>query len=88
LPYSMIRRAVHEVNREGIPFVVYCHPYEFSPERLSGRGWVREFGPLRAKVKEIKFNLFRKSMRNKFVRLLEEFRFCSFEETLRNEITG
>ena len=87
LPNAMIHHAVQEINRESIPFVVYCHPYEFSRARLSGRGWIREFGPLKAKIKEIKFNLFRKSMRNKLTRLLEEFRFCSFKEALKNDIT-
>jgi len=87
LPYIFIRRAVHVVNENGIPFVVYCHPYEFFPGRLSGQSWIKEFGPIKAKLKEIKFNLFRKSMRGKLSRLLEEFKFCSFKESLKDEIT-
>jgi polysaccharide deacetylase family protein (PEP-CTERM system associated) len=87
LPYTLIRRAIREVNREHIPFVVYCHPYEFSASRLSYRDKVKELGWLKAKMKEIKFNLFRKSMRRKLSQSLEEFRFCSFREALGNEIT-
>jgi len=87
LPYALIHRAVREVNGNGIPFVVYCHPYEFSAYRLSCRSRIKELGWLNAKVREIKFNLFRSSMRLKLSRLLEQFRFSSFREALRNEIS-
>ena len=87
LPYVFIRRAVREINGESIPFVVYCHPYEFSVYRLSYRSQIKELGWLRAQMKEVKFNLFRKSMRRKLSRLIEEFKFCSFKGALGNEVT-
>jgi polysaccharide deacetylase family protein (PEP-CTERM system associated) len=88
LPYALIRRAVREINREGIPFVVYCHPYEFSVYRLSCFHDIKELGWLRAQMNEIRYNLLRKSMRRKLSHLIDEFTFCSFKEALGNEFTN
>ncbi len=86
LPYILIEKAILRVNEEGLPFVVYCHPYEFYPHRLKYSKdesemlffWYR-------KRKEFKSNLLRKSMRFKLSRLLDKFSFTSFEEALRDE---
>ncbi len=86
LPYPVIRRAVVAVNRDRLPFVMYCHPYEFRFERLR---WPRRSGILgRARVSglEMKWNLFRGSMRSKLACLVDEFRFCSFVDVLGDQI--
>jgi polysaccharide deacetylase family protein (PEP-CTERM system associated) len=86
LPYSLIRRAVAAVNRDGLPFVAYCHPYEFREERLRWPPGPSLRGRIRAAALEQKFNLFRGGMRAKLSRLLEDFRFSSFSEVLRDEL--
>jgi polysaccharide deacetylase family protein (PEP-CTERM system associated) len=86
LPYSFISRAVEVVNQDGFPFVVYCHPYEFCQETLRCTRDASSLGWWKTRKKEIKTNMFRKSMRSKLSRLLERFRFCSFAEALDNEI--
>jgi polysaccharide deacetylase family protein (PEP-CTERM system associated) len=86
LPYCMIRRAVKTVNGEGLPFIVYCHPYEFSPDHLRCHPALWRVGYFKAQKTEVKFNLFRNSMRRKISGLLDEFNFCPFKEALRNEI--
>ncbi len=86
LPFHMIRRAVKEINLEGLSFVAYCHPYEFSQRRLRCIRDAAILGYWKTKKKEIKTNMFRKSMRGKLSKLLDEFRFCSFQEALSNEI--
>ncbi len=86
LPYSIMNRVVRKINQEGLPFVIYCHPYEFGQERLRCVRDAAALGWWKTRKKEIQFNMFRKSMRSKFSKLLEEFRFCSFREALSNEI--
>ncbi len=86
LPYFLIRRAVKRVNGDGLPFVLYCHPYEFGAERLSFQQ------PLDATVKQaafktrVKDNLFRGHMFRKLSRLLDEFRFAPVKEVLRDAL--
>ena len=86
LPYPIITRAIQSVNRDGFPFVVYCHPYEFCQETL--RCWrdASALGWWRTRKKEVKTNMFRKSMRSKLSRLLDKFHFHSFREALSDEI--
>ena len=81
LPYPIIRAAVKAVQRDGRPFVAYCHPYEFDPRTLhysevDGLGW------LKARSDEMKTNLWRRGMADKVTRLLKEFTFTSVERCL------
>lgn len=81
LPYPLIRAAVRAVQRDGRPFVAYCHPYEFDPRTLhhsaaDGLGW------LMARRDEVKTNLWRRSMADKVTRLLSDFTFTSVERFL------
>jgi polysaccharide deacetylase family protein (PEP-CTERM system associated) len=85
LPYPLIERSVRAVNADGLPFVVYCHPYEFRRDRLSWPAGPGGFGKARAAALGVKFNLFRQTMRGKLSRLLDAFRFTSIEEALRDE---
>ncbi len=86
LPRWLIQKAVRAVQADGMPFVAYCHPYEFdlgflrhSPThtRLSWHGACRD---------ELKTNLFRTSMRRKLGSLLDAFTFRSFREVLSNVV--
>jgi polysaccharide deacetylase family protein (PEP-CTERM system associated) len=89
LSYPLIAHAVREVNREGNPFVAYCHPYEF---RRAPLRWPRAgagvAGRLKANALEAKFNMFRSGLRSKLARLLEEFRFGPFREVLRDALNS
>lgn len=80
LPYVLIRRAVQRVRDEQLPFVVYCHPYEFRREPLVFPSDPGFFGAARASLMSAKFNLFRQTMRSKLTRLLREFHFTSIRE--------
>ncbi|MBI5251479.1 MAG: polysaccharide deacetylase family protein [Desulfomonile tiedjei] len=86
LPYFLIKRIVRRVNRDGFPFVMYCHPYEFSSERLGLQDDVKSRSRLAATALEFKYNLFRKTMRYKLSRLLDEFRFAPFREVLAHAL--
>lgn len=84
LPYRLIERAVRAVHADGLPFVSYCHPYEFRREPLV---YPRAPGPLgraRAALLGAKFNFRRQTMPGKLARLLDGFRFTSIEEALRD----
>jgi len=87
LPYALIRRALRAVNAEGRPLVVYCHPYEFGRRPLRCPRGYEGLGFWQRRLLETKANLFRSTMRPKLERLLDQFRFCSFQEALRDEIT-
>lgn len=87
LPYFLIRRIVRSVNGDGLPFVLYCHPYEFSLEKLVVPGDVRTRRKKSATAKmELKYNLRRGTMRRKLAKLLDEFRFAPFREVLANAL--
>ena len=64
----------------------YGHPYEFGQKRLRCVRDAASLGWWKTKKIEIQFNMFRKSMRGKLTKLLDEFHFCSFREALSNEI--
>ncbi len=86
LPYFLIKRIVERVNRDGFPFVLYCHPYEFSSEILALHGNAKSGSSLAAIRMEFKYNLFRETMRHKMSRLLDEFRFAPFREVLAHAL--
>ena len=86
LPYQAIRAAVKRVHSEGRPFLLYIHPYEFSEIRLDTRSFPRGFSRGSAIKMELKSNLFLKTVRGKLARLLDEFRFSSIKEVLRDAL--
>lgn len=80
LPAWAIGAAVKRLEREGLPFMTYLHPYEFDAERLDaraagGRG-------LRARRLNLTANLGRSSVYSKLDRLLGRFRFMAVEDYL------
>ncbi|HVP43776.1 MAG TPA: DUF3473 domain-containing protein [Terriglobales bacterium] len=86
LPYPLLRRAVRKLNASGAPLVTYFHPYEFDDERLDLLRVFHPAGPsaaLRARIVNFQQNLGRSSMRGKLERLLQDFRFTTFAEYLR-----
>jgi len=85
LPYAAIRRAVEAAARDGVPFVAYCHPYEFDVHRLC---YVPDqaSSAFRARMDEIRSNARRGTMRGKLARLVGDFRFTSIHDCLENEI--
>lgn len=85
LPGRLIERAVRAVHADGLPFVAYCHPYEFRREPLVyPRTTPGALGGARAALLGAKFNFRRGSMPGKLARLLERFPFTSFEAALRD----
>ena len=79
---GVIRRAVKQLNSEGLPAVTYLHPYEFDVGRLSApraAGW-----SVRSMVHGFKQNLGRGSMYGKLDRLLSQARFGAAEDYLRD----
>ena len=86
LPQPLIERAVRAVHADGLPFVSYCHPYEFRREPLVHPRLPGPLGAARAALLGAKFNLRRQTMRDKLARLLERFPFTSFEDALRDAL--
>ena len=83
-PYSLIRSAVRRVNREGLPFIVYCHPYEFSREKMDFGQFSPPLAAGAARRLDLRFNLFRRGVRGKMERLLADFRFAPIKTALKD----
>ena len=72
MPGFLARRAVRRVNAEGLPAVLYLHPYEFDPE---GIGHHRDDGVPIGALRHMTQGLFRDRMEGRLHRLLDQFRF-------------
>ncbi len=81
LPGWVIRRAVRRVNRDGLPFTTYLHPYEFDDRRLVA---AEAAGPsTRATRWTLQQNLGRATIYGKLASVLSAFRFGAAEDYLR-----
>ncbi|OGV96275.1 hypothetical protein A2W24_04010 [Microgenomates group bacterium RBG_16_45_19] len=78
-PYGFTRFCFRKLNNDQIPVVFYIHPWELDPEhpriKLPRRISLTHYANL-------------KSTKKKLDKLLQEFRFTSLEEVLRNETQG
>jgi polysaccharide deacetylase family protein (PEP-CTERM system associated) len=83
LPCRLIFFAVKVINQDGLSSVVYCHSYELNNERLRYSNKILSLKWLKTRKKE-KINMFRKTMRKKLSKLLDEYRFYSFRQVLPN----
>ena len=77
-PYCFTRWAIGRVNQEGIPAVVYVHPWEFDPDQPRIKG-----APLWSRFRHYQ-NLDKTEKR--FRALCRDFEFASMGEVLRNWI--
>lgn len=76
LPYAITRRAIRRLEAEGIPAVVYLHPYELDPDELSS---IPHHVPWRLRLSQ---GLGRHSVAGKLDALLREFTFAPIAEHL------
>jgi polysaccharide deacetylase family protein (PEP-CTERM system associated) len=74
---SRVRRAVAEYDRQGLPFIVYCHPDELGGQRFRWecQGW-RWRDRLRARLIAVKSNIGRRKVADMLRTLLQERRFA------------
>lgn len=72
-PYWLTRRGLRTINAAGRPFAVYLHPWEFDPDQPRLRpGFMRAF----------RHNVGLMWTEERFVRLLNDFRFGTLTESL------
>jgi polysaccharide deacetylase family protein (PEP-CTERM system associated) len=76
LPISFVKHSIRSINADGMPFVLYCHPYEFDPEE-----WQHMNGRI-SMFRRTHQGLGRNKIPYKINSLLKEFRFTSFEEKI------
>ena len=93
LPYPLVAHALAQCTtaRDGAP--VYFHPYEVDPMPLKAPGGeaTGAGGHLRAGLYNLWYNLRRASIRTRFQRLAQEFRFVPYREAIQqmtNETVG
>lgn len=85
LPYWLTQAAIREVNQQDRPAVVYLHPYEFADSRLHvplSRPSPKAFLVL-LRHSTI-HNFARQNIRNRFTKLLHDFRFAPVRELIQN----
>jgi polysaccharide deacetylase family protein (PEP-CTERM system associated) len=75
-PYAVTRWAIRRIQAEGMPAVVYLHPYELDPTELDEIEW-----PVPARLR-LTQGLNRQRTRAKLARLLRDFRFGPASEVL------
>ena len=81
MPVGVIAAAVGRVNREGMPFTTYIHPYECDAEKLDAVAAAgRSF---RSIMWTFRQNLGRGSLYGKLARVLSTYRFGAVEDYLR-----
>jgi polysaccharide deacetylase family protein (PEP-CTERM system associated) len=74
-PYFITARWLHEINRQGKPFVFYIHPWEIDPDQPKIPG-----APLKSRFRHY-LNLTRTADRLK--KLLRDFSFTTIQEVVR-----
>ncbi|HMK34983.1 MAG TPA: polysaccharide deacetylase family protein [Desulfomonilaceae bacterium] len=84
LPRCVIKWAVTSINREGMPFVTYIHPYEFRRQDLEFGQFSPYMNRWAVSFNRIKFNLFRRTMKTKLRELLQAFPFAPVREVIKN----
>src|SRR5207302_7877710 len=73
-PYRFTRRALRGINRRGLPFVTYLHPWEFDPRQP-------RLAPHRMRAFRHYVNLHRTEAR--LAALVRDFRFGMLTEALQ-----
>jgi polysaccharide deacetylase family protein (PEP-CTERM system associated) len=86
LPTVLIKQAIRMVNRDGLPFVSYMHPYEFRRANLDFSQYDAIAGKIACRLKGLRFNLFRRTIPRKLSALLREFNFTSMREAFNDEL--
>jgi len=80
LPYAVIRPAIKRINDDGVPAMVYMHPYEFDPLDLASPLFEDE--SLSVKFLRITQNINREKSVIKLRNLLKDFSFVPAMEVL------
>lgn len=80
LPYTIIKSAISKINAEGMPVIVYMHPYEFDPYDLTKP--LAENEDLSTKLFKFKQNMNRSKSETKLKCLLRDFTFTTVAEVL------
>ena len=82
MPYTVTRQAIKRLASEGMPAMVYMHPYEFDAQDLS----IPICNPETLRLKFLRFNqnLNRDKADTKLRKLLNDFEFASIGEVLKH----
>ncbi len=80
LPYNIIKFALKKINAEGIPVIVYMHPYEFDPKDLKRK--LKSEENFNDKLFKFMQNLNRDKSEKKLINLIKDFKFCTVKEVL------
>ncbi|RME11347.1 MAG: DUF3473 domain-containing protein [Ardenticatenia bacterium] len=75
-PYALTRRALQRLEAEGMPAVVYLHPYELDPDEFAS---IPHHVPRRLRLSQ---GLGRRSVADKLSALLNDFTFAPIAEHL------
>jgi polysaccharide deacetylase family protein (PEP-CTERM system associated) len=75
-PTRFLRYCVMRLEKENMPFVIYCHPYEFNPDEWSS---MKKYIPLRRRMHQ---GIGRAGFKGKIDELLGLSRFGSISEVL------
>jgi polysaccharide deacetylase family protein (PEP-CTERM system associated) len=77
-PFWFLRRALNKLKADGLPFVIYCHPYEFNPDEWKQ---IMKHIPLTRKLHQ---GVGRKGFRKKIERMFMEGEFGTMSDLLQH----
>ena len=75
-PQWFLNYSLSKINEEGLPFVIYCHPYEFNPKEWQQ---IKKHVPL---YKRLHQGLGRGSFQSKLSKILQSAKFTTMSEVL------
>jgi polysaccharide deacetylase family protein (PEP-CTERM system associated) len=79
MPYDITRAGIKQMNENGIPAVMYFHPWEFDVDQPRVKG----LGP----ISRTRHYIGLEKNEEKFRRLCDEFTFCTVADMLKNIVT-
>ena len=86
MPYIATRAAIKKLASEGMPAMIYMHPYEFDAQDLSAP--IDNSETLRLKFLRFNQNLNRDKSEVKLRKLLNDFKFAPIREVIESRITS
>lgn len=80
MPNFLVHKVFHDLNKSGVDSMIYMHPYEFDTEMIdvtSNYPANASYSKTKTFLLNVKWNVFRNSIRNKIRMLLKQYKFAT-----------
>jgi hypothetical protein len=83
MPQMLVNKVFNDFSNAGKGSMIYMHPYEFDTEKISVAANYPEnanYSSLKVQALNLRWNIFRNSVRGKIKRLLQEHEFITCKQ--------